>query len=58
MGFYRHADIEQAAFAAEAARAAALRKAGICTHGVECLECGEQWDAFDAYYAARTEMLG
>ena len=55
--------------------AAALRKAGICTHGatqghtekyrpdlapnkVECLDCGEQWDSFDAYYAARRAMLG
>ena len=74
MGFYRDADIERAAFAAEAAHAAALREAGVCTHGatqgytekyrpdlaldkVECLECGAQWDSFEAYYAARREML-
>ena len=75
MGFHRDADIQRAAFEAEAAHAAALRKAGICTHGatqaytekyrpdlapdrVECLACDEQWDSFDAYYAARREMLG
>ena len=75
MGFYRDADIERAASEAKAARAAALREAGSCTHGatqgytekyrpdlapdrVECLECSEQWDSFDAYYAARREMLG
>ena len=33
MGFYRDADIEQAASEAEAARAAAVREAGSCTHG-------------------------
>ena len=74
MGSYRDADSQQAGFAAEAAHAAALRKAGVCTHGatqgytekhrpdlaldkVECLGCGEQWDSFEAYNAARREML-
>ena len=33
MGFYRDADIERAASEAEAARAAAVREAGSCTHG-------------------------
>ena len=62
----RDADLEMAGLEAQARRASALRKRGICTHGwiscedgrtILCQECKVRFVGKDAWLSARREAL-